>query len=435
MALSRRFFLGGAGVMLSLPFLEAMAPRHASAGGAGDVRKRLLAFYLPNGIHMDSWTPTQTGAAFTLPYILEPLAAHQQDLLVLSGLDNLPGEPEGPGDHAGGTSAFLTATHVNKSETDVTNATSVDQVYAQAIGKQTILPSIQLGIEGGASTGNCDSGYSCAYSRNISWDGNTPLPKVTSTSTAFDLLFAGFDPGASAEELARRKAGRLSVLDYVLADAQALHAKLGTTDQQKVDQYLDSVRDLELKIEAEDAAPLCEVTGNPGEPADLQSHVHLMLDLIIKAFECDRTRVASFMLGNAGNNRDYPFLGVNAGHHNISHHDNNPTNFAQLEEIGRWEVEQLAYLLTGLAGVADGPDATLLDNSMVYFSSEIADGNQHGHRGLPTVLAGGGGGFLSPGRHLDFGGVPMANLFISMLNGLGVDINQFGDDSTGPVAL
>ncbi|MBL4688886.1 MAG: DUF1552 domain-containing protein [Nannocystaceae bacterium] len=435
MALSRRIFLGGAGAMVGLPMLETFAPRQAKAGGLGGAPKRLLTFYLPCGIHMASWTPAQTGSNFTLPLILEPLAPVQDNILVLSGLDNTPGQPEGPGDHAGGTSAFLTCTHVTKSETQITNATSVDQVYAAQAAAETVLPSMQLGIDGGGNTGNCDSGYGCAYSRNISWNGNTPLPKITSTSTAFDLLFAGFDPGASIEELARRKAGRLSVLDYVLQDAQSLQMKLSTSDKNKVQQYLDSVRELELKIEAEDEAGSCELEGNPGEPADLQNHVQLMCDLMVKAFECDRTRVLSFMLGNAGNNRDYPFLGVNAGHHNLSHHDNNPDNFAMLEIIDRWEVEQLAYLLQQMAATPDGPDTTLLDNSMVFFSSEIEDGNSHGHRGLPTIVAGGGGGTINSGRHLDFGGQPMANLFLTMLQGLDVDINSFGDNSTGPLAL
>lgn len=434
--LSRRFFLGGAGVALSLPFLSSLAPRSAQAGGIGGPAKRLLTFYVPNGIHMNSWTPAQTGNAFTLPFILEPLAAHQQDLLVLSGIDNLPAQPDGPGDHAGGTSAFLTCVHVNKSETNITNGTSMDQLYAAQAGKETILPSMQLGIDGGGNTGNCDSGYGCAYSRNISWQGNTPLPKVTSPSTAFDLLFAGFDPGASAEELARRKAGRLSVLDYVLADAESLQGKLSVSDREKVEEYLDSVRDLELKIEAEDSAPACSLDGaEPGDPGDLQTHVQLMCDLMVKAFECDRTRVISFMMGNAGNNRSYPFLGVNAGHHNISHHGNDPANFAMLEQIGRWEVEQLAYLVDRMANTPDGEDTSLLDNSMVFFSSEIEDGNSHAHRGLPTLIAGSGGGTLETGRHLDFDAQPMANLFIAMLNRLGVDIATFGDDGTGPLAL
>jgi len=436
MRLSRRFFLGGAGAMVGLPLLEAMAPQRAVAGGAVAPAKRLLTFYLPNGIHMQSWTPAQTGSNFTLPFILEPLAPFQQDIVVVSGLDNLPGQPEGPGDHAGGTSAFLTCTHVNKSETEITNGTSMDQVYAAAAGGKTVLPSMQLGIEGGGNTGNCDSGYGCAYSRNVSWNGNTPLPKVTSTATAFDLLFAGFDPGATAEELALRKAGRLSVLDYVLADAQTLHGTLSASDRIKVDQYLDSVRDLELKIEAEDNAPACNLdAGNPGEPADLENHIQLMCDLMVKAFECDRTRTISFMLANAGSNRDFPFLGISAGHHNISHHGSDPQNFAMLEQIDRWEVDQLAYLLGQLAATPDGPEATLLDNSLIFFSSEIADGNSHSHAGLPVLLAGGAGGALETGRHVDFDGEPMANLFTAMLNKLDVDITEFGDDGTGPLAI
>ena len=223
---------------------------------------------------------------------------------------------------------------------------------------------------------------------------------------------------------------------YVLADAESLHGKLSVSDREKVEEYLDSVRDLELKIEAEDSAPACSLDGaEPGDPGDLQTHVQLMCDLMVKAFECDRTRVISFMMGNAGNNRSYPFLGINAGHHNISHHGNDPANFAMLEQIGRWEIEQFAYLVDRMANTPDGEGTSLLDNSMVFFSSEIEDGNSHAHRGLPTVIAGSGGGTLETGRHLDFDGQPMANLYIAMLNRLGVDVATFGDDGTGPLAL
>ncbi|MCA9709537.1 MAG: DUF1552 domain-containing protein, partial [Myxococcales bacterium] len=308
-SLSRRAFLGGAGVMVSLPLLEAMLPtRQAEAGGSAGP-KYLLAWYVPNGIHMAGWTPPDTGPGFTLTPILQPLAALQSEILVISGLDNAPSESEGPGDHASGTSGFLTCTHVTKSESTITNGTSMDQVYAEHIGDQTVVPSLQLGIEGGGNSGGCDSGYSCAYSRNISWVGNTPLSKLTSPSTAFELLFAGFDPGATAQELAQRKTNRLSVLDYTMDDAAALRAKLGTSDRVKLDEYLDSVRDLEIKVETDDAVPQCDPGTIPGDPGDITDHVRLMCDVMVKAFECDRTRVISFMLGNAGSNRSYGFLG------------------------------------------------------------------------------------------------------------------------------
>lgn len=433
--LTRRSFLGGAGVMLGLPVLEAMLPKRAHAGGAMTA-KRLLCWYVPNGIHMQAWTPSATGPGFELTPILQPLAARKSEILVISGLDNAPAESDGPGDHASGTSGFLTSTHVLKSESEITNGTSIDQIYADHIGAQTVIPSLQLGTEGGGNTGGCDSGYSCAYSRNISWVGNTPLSKLTSPSTAFDLLFAGFDPGATAQELAIRKANRLSVLDYTKADAQALSMRLGTSDRTKLEEYLDSVRDLELKVQSDDAAPACEVGPNPGaEPADITAHIRVMCDVMVKAFECDRTRVISFMAANAGDNRSYGFLGHPNGHHQYSHHNDDPVNLAAIQAINTWEIEQLAYLLDRMASITEADGTTLLDNSMVYFSSEIEDGNAHRHFNLPVLLAGRGGGVIESGRHILHDDVPMSNLFLGMLQGLGVPVDSFGDDSNGPLAL
>jgi hypothetical protein len=436
--LPRRTFLGGAGVAIGLPLLEAMMPtRKASAHAPGDPQ-RLLAFYVPNGIHMASWTPDSTGPGYTPKAIMQPLvdAGVIGDITVISGLRNTPGQPEGPGDHAGGTSAFLTATHVTKSETTITNGTSFDQVYADFIGGETPMPSMQLGMEGGGNVGNCDSGYGCAYSRNISWVGNTPLSKLTDAQTSFDLLFSGFDPGASQIELARRKAYRLSVLDYALEDATALKAKLGTSDRKKVEQYLDSVRDLETRVQSESTAPTCTLDADfpPSATGDFESDVRLMIDIMVKAFQCDRTRVISFMYGNAGSGRDYGFIGAPGGHHNISHHGSLQQNFDMLEIIDTFEVAQLAYLVSELKNSPEG-EGSVLDNTMVFFSSEIEDGNSHAHTNLPIIVAGGGGGTLPVGEHVSYPDQPIANLFIDMLQKLGVDIDTFGDDGTGPLGL
>ncbi|MEX1362715.1 MAG: DUF1552 domain-containing protein [Nannocystaceae bacterium] len=433
--LSRRAFLGGAGVMVSLPLLEAMLPSRSAVAGGDAGAKYLLAVYVPNGIHMQAWTPVDTGTNFTLSPILQPLAAHESELLVVSGLDNMPAESQGPGDHASGTSGFLTCTQVTKSETTITNGTSLDQVYAQHIGDQTVVPSLQLGIEGGGNSGGCDSGYSCAYSRNISWQGNTPLSKLTSPSTAFELLFAGFDPGATAQELAQRKANRLSVLDYAMSDAEGLRAKLGTSDRIKLEEYLDSVRDLELKVQSDDTAPQCDPGMTPGDPGDITEHIDLMSDVIVKAFECDRTRAITFMMANAGSNRSYGFLGHPNGHHQYSHHGSDPANFAAIQAINTWEIERLGYLLDRMAAVTTPEGATLLDSSMVLFSSEIEDGNAHRHSNLPVLLAGRGGGTIQTGRHIIHDGTPLSNLYLSMLQGLGVPATSFGDDSTGPLPL
>jgi hypothetical protein len=430
--LSRRAFLGGAGVMVGLPLFESLIPRAQALGSA--TPKRLLVFFVPNGIHMPAWTPDTTGPGFDLKPIMQPLAPFKEQLLVVSGLANTPGQPDGFGDHAAGGGAFLTCTQVNKSETVITNGVSMDQVLAQHVGGETVIPSLQLGLEGGGNVGNCDSGYSCAYVRNISWEGNTPLSKISSPATAFDLLFAGFDPGATSQELALRKANRMSVLDRTLAQAHALETKLGKTDQVKLDQYLDSVRELELKVQADEDMGSCDMGPNPGEPEDVTARARVMCDLMVKAFECDRTRIISFMLANAASLRTFGFLGYPNGHHLYSHHGNDPANFAAIQAINTWEMEQLGYLLGRMQSVTEVDGSTLLDNSLVYCSSEVEDGNAHYHFNLPVIVAGNGGGAVQSGRHVIHDGVPLANLYLAMIQALGADVGSFAN-STGSLSL
>ena len=433
----RRAFLGGAGVALGLPLLESLAPRsirQARAAG-GDEPLRLVTFYVPNGIDMDDFVPPATGPNFPATPILQPLfdLMLEQNVLVLSGLDNEPARPDGAGDHAAGTAAFLTCRTVNKSETDLQNGISMDQVYANALGDATPVPSLQLGIEGGASIGNCDSGYSCAYSRNISWaDPITPLPKLTSPQVAFDLMFGGYDPTATAEEIARRRKYRLSVLDYVEADALALQSKLGKTDRTKLEQYLDGVRDLELRITNEENEPVCETGSYSYSFQDFPGHVKVMLDLIVLALSCDTTRVVSFMLGNGGSGRSYDFLGIPGAHHDISHHGSDPVLMDQLRTIDTWEMAQFAYLLDRMRLVTEG-DSNMLENSLVYFGSEIEDGNSHSHYNMPIVIGGSACGKLINGQHLNIDDGKVSELYITMLQALGVNISTFGDDGSGPL--
>ncbi|NVB42581.1 DUF1552 domain-containing protein [Pseudenhygromyxa sp. WMMC2535] len=434
----RRAFLGGAGVAVALPFFESLAPRsrwiRSAKAEPGDDPLRLVAFYVPNGIDMDDFVPATTGPDYAATAILQPLfdLMLEQNVLVLSGLDNVPAKPDGAGDHAAGTAAFLTCRSANKSETDIVNGISMDQVYANALGDTTSIASLQLGIDGGASIGNCDSGYSCAYSRNISWaDSANPLPKLTSPQVAFDLLFGGYDPQATAEENARRRAYRLSVLDYVEEDATALQSKLGATDRQKLEQYLDGIRDLELRIETE--AGVCDTSAYSYAYQDVTGHVRAMLDLMVLSMSCDLTRVVSFMLSNGGSGRNYDFIGVPASHHDISHHGSDPVKLDQLRIIDTWEVAQLAYLLDRMRGVSEG-ESNLLENSLVYFSSEIEDGNSHSHYNMPIILAGSAGGQFINGQHLSFDEGKVSELFITMLQSLGVDISSFGDDGIAPLA-
>lgn len=425
--------LGGAGALVSLPLFESLIGDVAHADDSFPAR--LICYYVPCGIHMAAWTPAQTGSNFELTPILQPLAPVKDQILVLSGLSNTPAQPDGPGDHAGGTSGFLTAAHANKSETDIRLGISMDQVIANQIGDATRIASMQIGIDGGGNTGNCDSGYSCAYARNISWASETqPLPKTTSAQVIFNQIFEGTDPNASVVEQERRKLYRVSVLDYVHEQARAIESKLGYADRAKLDQYTTGIFELEQRLQK--PAPVCGAPGEPSDTGDVVEKVRIMSDLMVLALQCDATRVVSFMLGNAGSNRSYPFLGASGGHHDYSHHQDDPANFAALQLIDTWEVEQLSYLLQRMNEVPEGT-GTLLQHSQVFFSSEIEDGNAHRHRNLPVILAGSCHGAYTTGRHIDYepnksaNGPPIANLFLSMMAAMGVNHSSFGANSTG----
>ncbi|HSJ98247.1 MAG TPA: DUF1552 domain-containing protein [Myxococcota bacterium] len=432
--LSRRTFLRGAGAAVALPFLDAMLPASARAQLQPSAR-RFLAWYVPNGMHMAAWTPSATGASYALTPILQPLAAVRGEVLVLSNLANRAGTDNAPGDHARGTGSFLTCTRVRRTEgADIQNGVSLDQLIAQEIGGHTILSSVQLGTEGGGPSGGCDSGYSCAYARNISWAGPaSPLAKETNPQNAFDRLFQGADPQLSAAERERRRQLRLSILDAVHEDARRLRIALGVTDRRKLDEYLTGVRELELRLET---TPGSTCTANePEPPEDFRARVRAMADVMVLAFRCDVTRVITFMQANAGSNQTYPWLGVGDGHHQISHHQGNPANHAALQAIDTWEVEQFAYLLERLAAIPE-PGGSVLDSSLVFFSSEIEDGDAHRHLNLPVLLAGRAGGAVQPGRHLRWSSEQkLADLFLTILRAYGIQRSSFGLDGTAPLSL
>lgn len=436
--LSRRSFLGGAAAAISLPMLEAMVPFGSRAFAQQEKPLRMLCYYVPNGMHMPSWTPAQEGATFTLPETLAPLANVRDDILVLTGLENVAARPDGPGDHAAGTGAFITATHVFKTEgADIQNGISVDQVAANAFGDATPFASLQLGMDGGGTTGNCDSGYSCAYARNISWAGpQTPLPKTVDPAIVFDRLFAGFDPQATQEERERRTRLKKSILDFAVEDATKLQQKLGARDRAKLDEYLTGVRDLETRITELDPASRCGVPDRPDGTYNVTQKAQIMSDLMVLAFQCDLTRIQSFMLANAGSGRQYDFLGITEGHHQISHHQSLQANYDLLRAINLWEMQQFAYLVERLKATPDGIEGeNLLQNTAVFISSEISDGNRHNHDDLPVILAGQCGGAFTTGRHVRYNRDPIANLFISMLDAVGVPTQSFGQDGTGPLPM
>ncbi|MCA9547059.1 MAG: DUF1552 domain-containing protein, partial [Myxococcales bacterium] len=337
--MDRRAFLRGAGAALSLPLLEAMLPGLARAQGAAPPT-RFVAFYVPNGMHMPSWTPAAVGADWAITPILAPVAAFKDRLNVLSGLNNLPAQPDGPGDHAGGTSGFLTAAHAYKTDgANIRLGVSIDQVIAQAVGGRHRFSSLVLGAEGGGNAGGCDSGYSCAYSRNISWVGESqPAAKEINPAALFDRLFGtpeGVDPAA----VARQRRGKRSILDYVKADVTRLNTRLGAPDRLKLDQYLTGVREVERQITLAEAQQ-CDAGARPEPPELYTQRIEQMIDLLVLALQCDQAPVATFMLANAGTNRSFPFLNIAEGHHQLSHHQGNPDNHAKLEQIDIWELTQ-----------------------------------------------------------------------------------------------
>ncbi|MBI3839744.1 MAG: DUF1552 domain-containing protein [Planctomycetia bacterium] len=434
--ISRRTVLRGLGTAISLPLLDAMTP---AIGLAADEKKmaptRMAFVYLPNGMHMPDWTPAAVGGDFELPYILEPLKPVKDRLLVLSGLAQDHGRPhgDGPGDHARALSSFLTGQQARKTHgADIKVGVSVDQVAARNVGQRTRFPSIELGCDRGSQAGNCDSGYSCSYSTNISWrTETTPQAKEIDPKLAFERLFSGGAGGAEART--KRDRYEKSILDLVLEDAHQLQSRLGVKDRRKLDEYLNSVRELELRISSagrNPAEPVPNYQVPTGIPADYAEHIRLMYDLMALAFQGDITRVSTFVVANEGSNRAYPFINVPDGHHDLSHHGGNPEKQAKIREINRFHVTQFLHFLEKLQGISEG-EHTLLDNSMIVYGSGIGDGNAHNHDNLPILLAGRGGGTIASGRHLRYEKeTPLNNLYLSMLDRMDSSVESLGD-STG----
>lgn len=429
--LPRRTFLRGLGATMALPLLEGMQPAHAAAK-AGTPPTRAAFVFFPNGAIMPSWKPAATGADYELSKTLKPLQAFKADLTVISGLaqDNGRAKGDGPGDHARCAASYLTGAHpVKTSAANIKVGISVDQVAAAQIGKHTRLPSLEIGIERGRNAGNCDSGYSCAYSSNVSWKTPaTPVAKEINPRAVFRRLF-GSNEDAKIQK--RRNKNRKSILDLVAADAKRLQQTLGRSDKAKLDEFFTSVREIEERIARTEAAdqrrrpkdfPLPDKT-----PRDLSEHVNLMYDLLVLAFQTDTTRISTYMLGNAGSNRSYPMVKVNSGWHGLSHHRDEASKVDQLQRIDMWHVEQFARFLGKLKGIQEG-EGTLLDNCQVMYGSGLSDGNRHWHHDLPIVLAGRGGNTLKTGEHIKIEKErPLNDLFLSILDRVGAQVESIGD--------
>ncbi|AGA30450.1 DUF1552 domain-containing protein [Singulisphaera acidiphila] len=443
--ISRRTVLRGLGTAIALPWLEAMSTTAALAAPAGAAGKaataplRMAFFYVPNGAHMADWTPKEVGTDFTLPYILEPVSAFKDDLLVMTGLTQKNGFAlgDGGGDHARALSTFLTGCHPLKTDgANIRVGVSVDQIAALKVGGQTRFPSLELGIDRGAQSGSCDTGYSCAYSSNISWrTESTPMAKEVNPRLVFDRLFTSQNATGTAASRARRDFYKKSILDYVAEDAATLKGRLGITDQRKVEEYLTAVREIERRVDRasnQTGGDLPQIARPSGVPRDFQEHVHLMCDLMVLAFQGDVTRISTFMFANEGSNRSYPVIDVPEGHHELSHHGGDPKKHEKIKRINHLHVSQFAYFLGKLKAIKEG-EGTLLDNAMIVYGSGISDGNRHNHDDLPILVAGKGGGSLQTGRHLKVAdNTPLNNLYLSLLDRMGAPVDRFGD-STGRV--
>ena len=444
-SLNRRAFLSGIGACLALPAFESLAPAlRVLADGAPLARTatgaplRMAFVYFPNGAHQLNWWPTGQDKAFELAKTMLPLAPVKDRLQVLAGLDHkeaTPG-PDGAGDHARASGTFLTGVRVKKTAgADIHAGPSIDQLTAQQVGHLTRFPSLELTCDAIRKSGNCDSGYSCAYQYNLAWKSPTsPVAPEANPRQVFERLFGAGKPDERAANLERRKAQQRSILDFVLDDAADLESKLGQKDKPKLDQYLTSVREIEKRIQQAERfgkIPNPAMDAPAGIPASFQEHIALMYDMMHLAFQTDSTRVATFLLANEGSNRAFPEIGIPEGHHSLSHHQGKQEMLDKIGEIDAFYMKQFASFLTKMEQTKDVDGNSLLQNSMIVYGCGNGDGNRHTHSNLPVVLAGGGGGTLNPGRYNRSGGLPMSNLLLSLADRMGVkDLTRLGD-STG----
>jgi Protein of unknown function (DUF1552) len=447
--IGRRGLLGGAAVTLALPFLPSLDRPMGGvrlAQAAPTAPKRFLVYFIPNGVYAKDWTPANAGPNFTLSPTLMPIAPVRNDILVVSGITNTPGEPPTTGGaHANGQAAVLTCRQYMK-DNKVNLGKSVDQMIASQImstNPTLKLPSLELGIKDQLGLDG-----PAIFGQNISWhDPMTPAPPIEKPSVAFDRLFTGFDPSASAGDAAKRKVYRISVLDVVQKDAARLSGRLGTGDKARLEQFLTSVRDTETRIQTDPAlGASCMVPAKQMDPTDFPTQVDINHQLMALAFQCDITRVISFMHGYALGGRSFPFIGVNDNGHSVTHHSGDPTLIAKEKTIDTWRVGIFVKFLQMLAGITDVDGNTVLHNSLIYYTSEIDDGNGHSQDNKPILLAGQLGGAIKTGQNLEFPAGAMGkflpcnefaktgcmnpqlgDLYVTIMNQFGIPVAPFGD--------
>ena len=431
----RRTFLRGAGTMLALPLLDAMVPaRTLLAQTAASARTRFTGIFVPHGMAPGYWVPAKEGAGFEFPMILSPLEPFRDRTVVLSGLWSKSAEPP-PGvtgaDHWV-AAAYLCADKPKKTAgADIYDGTTIDQLIAEKIGQETLLPSIQLGVEDpGANSSNCGEGYSCAYTNSISWSTPTkPLPMEINPQVVFERLFG--DGGTAEERAARRQQDR-SILDSITQTLARFKVRIGAEDRVRVDEYLGDVREIERRLQIAAKASTEVPTATPyGVPESFDEHIKLQFDLLALAFRADITRVSTLLYARDLTARVYPESGTTISFHGGSHHAEDPKRIAEYAKLNRYHVAMLAYFIDKLRSTADG-DGTLLDHSLILYGSNMGDSNQHLHYDVPHLLLGGASGKLKGGRHLAFPTktVTTGNLLLSILDVFGVAQDRIGD-STG----
>ena len=455
--LPRRAFLRGigqgAGVAVGLPLLEAMIPTRlfGSPEASADARKvqarnRLLILYYPNGIHTPNWYPaappneTANPLApldykdYPLSPALEPLERHKRDLLLIGGLDVPLAKMDKNGDHAKAMSCYLTGVRIRMTATDDIQAgISADQIIANRIGHLTRFPSLELGLDYGRMEGGCDPGYACIYSNNVSWkNATTPAIKEVNPRIVFDRLFGNArQSDHQTEKRDQQETYNRSILDYTRESLNLINKQLGVNDRLRVDEYLTSIREIERRLDSPPSdVKLPDGAVRPTRvPETFKDHFRLMADLQILAIQQDVTRVSTFLLGVEQSRRTYNEIGIPEEHHGLTHHAGNPEKIEKVCRIDNYCAEQFAYFLDKMKSVKEG-DKTLLDNSMVLLGNGNGDAARHDHHNCMTLLAGRGGGTLTPGRYLKYDNVVMSNLWLSLMDRMGVEVERHGD-STG----
>ncbi len=432
----RRNFLRGAGAFVALPMFSSLSRSATSieSSSAIEAPRRLAFVYHPNGVNVDRWRVTSEAADLKLSPTLAPLDELRENIQLFSGLEhaNATAGGDGAGDHARAGATFLTGARARKTGgADIRVGVSVDQQAALAAGHQTRFPSLELSCDRARKSGVCDSGYSCAYQFNMSWrNARSPITPEANPRLVFERMFGGTD----SESIRDRIAARKSVLDFVAADAQRLTNRLGRQDQHKLDEYLEGVRSIERRIEWSESSPelpRVDYAMPAGIPQDYKTHLRLMFDMMALAFQTDSTRIVTFLMAHDGSNRSFEEIGVPDGHHTISHHMGDADKMDKIARIDKFYIEQFAYFLQQLRDTPAEDGQSLLHHSMIVYGGGISDGNSHRHDDLPILLAGGGGGTLCPGRHVRLSQAqPMSNLYVALLQRMGVPTERFGD-STG----